>query len=364
MESRRPFWATVTIVVFGVGSIVSYVMLSLVTNAQPPTSPNTGWVALLQPAVQPWQGQIELQASAAVPGAPGDHPSLTYSVVACGDQPFRGTLLLGGQAQLDGITVSDQHLATNTDTTPNAPRVSTIPNLVLGFQDTVWHLGSVQEIPIVIDQPDPCAVSEDGDEELIIGAGTTAAGFARGPVERIGNVWGINGPRTIQSWPLVGGFPSAPPSLLGRFTGLDGLEGEWLIPPTLNKRIISGSLTVRATVDGAIPPLADTSKILWESKQTFRASARVTNIDDLERWQNLLMASGIVLGVGASLVASLLFEWLRSTHEASAVVSSTSVSPPYEGDVSASSPPSRSNAALVFATLALVAYLSQRRWRR
>lgn len=365
VEGRRPYWATFTIILFGVGSIVSYVMLSLVTNSQPPTSPNTGWVALLQRQEQPWKGQISLEATAVVPGAPGDHPSLTYSVIACGNQPFEGILLLGGPAQLDDIVVTDQYLVTNADATQNAPRVSTISDLVLGFQDAVWHLGSVQKIPIVIDNVDPCVVDQAGREQLLVGTGTDASGHAQGPVQRTGNFLGIDGPRTIQAWPLIGGLPSAPPNVVGSFSGLDGLEGKWTIPPTLGKKISSGSLTARATVDGAIPSLADSSKILWEGNQPFRASARVTNIEDLERWQNWLMASGIVLGVGASLLAALLFEWLRPPREANALVSPASMSPSAKQETSAlDSPSSRSEAVLAFATLGLAAYLLGRRGRR
>lgn len=285
-------------------------MLSLVTNAPPPASPSTGWVTVLQPGASPGTGEMLLQATAAEPGAPGDRPSLTYSVLACGDQPFHGVLLLGGQARLDDIVVTDQRNVTSEDQVSGAPRVATVPDFTIKYDDTVWHLGSVQKIPIVIDQPTPC-VKPSGDEGLVIGSGTTVAGLAQGPIQRAGNILGVNGPHTGQVWPLMGTFPPAHQRLLGLFTGLGGLQGEWSIPAVLHKRVVSGNLTARAIVDGATPALADTSKVVWDSGTPFRATVRITNIDDLDRWQSWLMAGGILLGVGASLLASLLFEWLR-----------------------------------------------------
>jgi hypothetical protein len=300
--------------------MVGYAVLSLVASAQPSTSPNPGWVAVLQPGASSEVGEILLRAEAAEPGAPGGHPSLVYSVLACGDQPFRGLILLGGQARLDTIVVSNEHMVTSTDQAPTAAHVTAVPDLALGFGGEVWHLGPVQEIPIVVDQPTPCLGATGADQQFMDGTGTTVSGLAQGPIQRTGSFWRINGPHTSQVWPLIGGFPTALPGALGLFTGVDGLQGTWSIPAVLRKQIVGGSLTARATVDAAIPPLADTSKVVWDSSTPLRATVRVTNIDDMDWWQNWLIGGGIFLGVGSSLLTSLCFEWLRPTREASSVV--------------------------------------------
>ncbi|MFL6127124.1 hypothetical protein [Actinophytocola sp.] len=354
--------------ILGVGSMASYAVLSLVTNAQPSTSANPGWVAVLQPGASSEAGEILLRAEAAVPGAPGNHPSLVYSVLACGDQPFRGVLLLGGQARLDTIVVIDQNLVPSADRAPTAPHVSTVPDLALGFGDTVWHLGPVQEIRIVIDHPTPCFGPAGADQHFTSGTGTTVSGVAQGPIQRTGSFWGINGPRTSQVWPLIGGFPTAPQGMLGLFTGLDGLQGTWSIPAVLHKQIVSGGLTARATVDVAIPPLADASRVVWDSATPLRATARVTNIDDMDWWQNWLIGGGIFLGVGASLLASLLFEMLRPKRDARSAVAAPPESSaarvpqlePTGHKPLSTSTRAPATALVVVAALAVVAYVLRR----
>ena len=325
MAIPRQFWANLIIMFLGVGTIGAFLVLSLVTAAQPATSVNPGWVAVLQPGAALGAGEILLQAEAAIPGAPGDHPSLVYSVLACGHQPFRGVLLLGGTARLDDILVVDQHLITSADPVPTAPHVTSVPDLSLESESygKVWHLGPVQKIPIVIDQLMPCSGPTGADQPFIGGTGTTVSGFARGPIQRVGSFLGVHGPHTSQVWPLVGGFPPARPNELGEFIGVGGLQGTWSIPAALHKQVVSGSLTARAIVDVAIPPLADASRAVWDSGTPLQATVSVTSVDDLDRWQNWLTASTIFLGVGAALLAALLFEWLRPTREGGSVVLTT-----------------------------------------
>ncbi len=320
MAARRPVVATTAIMIVGMLSILTYLVLSLVTNAQPSTAANTGWVALLQPGSPFGSGQILLQAEPVVPGAPGDRPEVIYSVLACGDHPFQGVLLLGDQAQLDTPVVTDQHMISSTNSGANTTHVTAVPDFTLRLLDTVWKLGSVQEIPVAIDQPGPCTGPTSTDQPFTVA--TTVRGLAQGPIQRRGGFAGISGPHTSQAWPLIGGFPTSLPGITGLFTGITGLKGTWAVPAVLHRRVDGGSLTARATVDGAIPPLSDTTKTVWDSTTPIRATVRVTNIDDLAWWQNWLMGSGIFLGVGGSLLASLLFEWLRSAHETSPPTSS------------------------------------------
>ena len=56
---------------------------------------------------------------------------------------------------------------------------------------------------------------------------------------------------------------------------------------------------------------ADNLSLTWNSLQPLRPSARLTNIDSMAIWQQWLVAAGIGLGIGGSLLASLLFEWAR-----------------------------------------------------
>jgi hypothetical protein len=99
-RSLRVRAAAAAIVIFGLGSVVFYVAISATINSRPSTRPFQGWVALLQPSGSSSGDQVKLVAAALVPGAPGQHPAVSYTVVACGGQPFRAVLLMGGDARL------------------------------------------------------------------------------------------------------------------------------------------------------------------------------------------------------------------------------------------------------------------------
>jgi hypothetical protein len=157
----------------------------------------------------------------------------------------------------------------------NATKVTAVPDLTLRFGDDLWKLGPVQEIQIVIDQLTPCIGSAVTDQPLI---GTTVSGFAQVPIQRTGSFAGINGPHTSQVWPVIGGFPTSLSGILGDFTGIHGLEGTWSAPAGLHRQVSAGSLTARATVDVAIPPLSNTSKAVWDSDTPIQATVRVTNV--------------------------------------------------------------------------------------
>src|SRR5262249_19848432 len=63
--------------------------------------------------------QLELLVQPVVPGGPGDHPLLMYTVIACGQpgsklgQPFNAILLLGGGARLAEMREADTFMMTN-----------------------------------------------------------------------------------------------------------------------------------------------------------------------------------------------------------------------------------------------------------
>lgn len=358
---RRLGGGEVLVLIVGLVSVVVYVVVSGVVNAQAPTPTNPGWITLLQPADEPWPAEIQLAAEAQAPGAPGSHPALTYSVISCGDHPFHGVLLIGGSARLWDITVVDQHGIANTGTAPaEAPRVDTVPDLVLGQDTAVWPLGRVQEIPIAINDPTPCTSKTGAAQPITSGTGYLIGGLAEAPVQRTATFASIIGPRASQVWPLVGGLPTSPPNDLGVFQGLRGLPGAWMESPTLHKQIIGGSLTARASVDVAVPPLSDTSSITWDSALPLRATVRITNVDVMDAWQQGLVVAGVGLGIGGSLLASLLMESIRpqrSRRDPPALTSPASTPAPLQPIPQAPSQAAPSPTVLAITGAALIGYL-------
>lgn len=76
-----------------------------------------------------------------------------------------------------------------------------------------------------------------------------------------------------------------------------------------------GSLNSSASVDEARPQTASDTDLSWESAQPIQPVAVVTNTTAVNEWQNWLVAAGILLGIGGSLLASLLHEWSRPSRE-------------------------------------------------
>lgn len=309
MAKRRRNWL---VVLFGVTTVVAYGAVSGVVNAQAPTQGYPGWIAVLQPSHEAIPEQVEISVEALQPGAPGDHPALKYTVLVCGDRPFRGVLLIGGQARLDHAVVVDARGVSSADTTvAGAPRLDDLPNITIGQGAASWDLGPVQLLRVAIDQLIPCARAASSEQPLQVGTGEMVGGLARAPVQRTARFFGLSGPRSSQVWPLVGRFPEASPNALGDFRGVRGLSGSWIVPPTLHNRVSIGSLAARASLDLAVPPLTDTSRLVWNSFLPLRPTVRLTDVDEMAAWQQRLVVAGIFLGIGGSLLASLLFECTR-----------------------------------------------------
>lgn len=114
-------------------------------------------------------------------------------------------------------------------------------------------------------------------------------------------------PRTSQSWPLIGNVPGVSDQDLCEFQAFGGLRGAWtrFIPQYFAVGV--GGLNSSASVDEARPQTASDTGLSWESAQPIQPVAVVTDTTAMNEWQNWLVAAGILLGIGGSLLASLLY---------------------------------------------------------
>lgn len=87
-------------IVVGLGSAIVNGAVAATVNGQPSTEPSSGWLTVLQPAGESFQGQVRMIVEPLESGAPGQHLKLSYAVLVCGNRPFRGVLPLGGDARL------------------------------------------------------------------------------------------------------------------------------------------------------------------------------------------------------------------------------------------------------------------------
>ena len=301
------------IILAGLVSAGCFAAVSLTVNGVPSTTPFSGFVTVLQPAATSIsQDQIKLIASPLVPGGPGQHPGLSYAVAVCGPQPFRGVLLIGGDARLSHLKATPAlgNSATEDSGARNLPSLTILDE----GSDAELDLGPVQAIRFTMNHPEKCVSRYAADEQpppTFLGQSQVITGQPAAPVQRLWHLGWWSGPRNSQSWPLIGNLPGISPNDLGEFQALTGLSGAWNRPLRQYTTVSAGGLLPRAIVDQAQPQLASSTVLNWDSAQPIEPSATVTDTASMNIWQNWLVAAGIFLGIGGSLLASLLYDWAR-----------------------------------------------------
>lgn len=340
---RRRSWLPVgtryLAAIIGLTGILAFIVVSITVNAQPDTSPFRGWIAVLQEADgATGSHQLKLVVNSTEPGARGRHPELTYTAAVCGNQSFRGVLVLGGNAQLNHARAVGPS-GSDTD-------VETLSNLKLGYPADAVALGQVQLVRLDIENPTPCLPEMADTSGGFVGTPVSVAGRLESPIQRTWSFFAWwDAPRSSQAWPLVGGIPGFPPQALGVFDATDGLSGSWQRIPGQRNLINGGGLTGRATVEIARPEPTSTTGLTWESREPLQPVARVTDVDAMSAWQQRLVVAGIWLGIGSSLLATMLLEVGRSTATVSAPVQSTKIARADDGGSARSVPRRNANTA-------------------
>ncbi|MFE5700290.1 hypothetical protein [Rhodococcus koreensis] len=333
-------------------SFVAYAAIAATLNGQPQTSTFPGWVTVLQDSNQPSGNEVGLVATLADPEGEPSH--LEYDVVVCGNQPFRGILLIGGSAVLTDTRQFAQDRSGNIGPVPTST-VDQVPNFSadIGTDDIVipaLHLGAVQIFRFDAASVEPCdqhRAQKSGDQQFSGRYAAAIAGEAGAPVISGWNMAWWSGPRTRQTWPLVGGFPDDESRFLGPFQ-FSGIEGSWSNPELMHYTVLGGDLTPLASVDRAQPGLSNVNSLRWDGTEPMSPSARVSDIDAMNELQQWLVVTSIGLGVGASLLAALFFEWAQKPTQGNAALTEASTA------ASANSPPLRETNVGPLGTLAFV----------
>lgn len=269
-------------------------------------SPFDGWVAVLQSDQDPMDDHVELSVAPVVSGAPGDHPQLTYSVAVCGDYPFHGVLLIGGDARLAGLRASGA-VAGDAD----RPVVNALPNPALDDVQSGQRLalGATQAVALDFPEVGPCVQTPSGSLAGSVSAQFTGAAGAG--VQRHWDLGWWQAPRYGQAWPRIGSLPGTSASDAGPYAGVDALAGVWARPPATTFRVDGGKPTAGMFVDGAVPAATASAGSGWALTNPFQPSARLIDTDSQSRWEQLRVLAGILLGLAVGVAGIQLFGWLR-----------------------------------------------------
>ena len=296
---------------FTIMSTVGYVTLSFTINGLPSYQPSTGWVAVLEPDTTPRGDTVQLLVEAETQGG---QTRAIYEVVVCGTRPYTGDLLIGGSAMLTGF----QPLLGPVPPGPGSSvRVQQIPDLKFGIggaDGIPIDLGAVQLVRVSMAHVHACppAAATGAAGSLPSGVSEGITGVTASPFEQSWAGWWDwwHGPHISQVWPLTGTLPGVMPSLYGQFTALKGLSGNWGRSATYFQ-VTAGGDPVTWSVDSTSPAPASTSPLVWQSTEPVSPMARLTDSSSLAVLQNFVVLFAVVFGIAGSMLASLLFEWLR-----------------------------------------------------
>jgi hypothetical protein len=300
-----------TVLLVGLASAACYAAISATVNGEPSTAPFRGFVALLQPFGPLSQDQARLTAVALTPGAPGRNPALSYQIAACGTQTFRGVLVIGGDARLSHLRGIPALGTRNAASQSSSERLRDL-TISDTSTDTVIDLGPVQVIHIQMNDLGGCVSRFSGSvSSQFVGQAQIITGHAAAPVQQQWRLGWWSGPRTSETWPLVGSLPGIKAEDLGEFQALTGLHGLWMRFPQQYSTVTAGGLEPQSLVEEARPELASSTALAWQSTQPLQPVAVVSDTTSTSSWQSWLVAAGIFLGIGGALLASLLYEWAR-----------------------------------------------------
>jgi len=285
-------------------SIAGYVALSFTVNGLP-TYPPAGWIAVLQPATAPNADIVQLLVQARTQGG---QTRAAYDVVVCGPQPYTGDLLIGGSAQLTA-TQPDPLLPSS-----QAPRIQRIPDLVFYF-GSVIDLGTVHLVRISLPDVTACPPADAVQSAGILPGGSAEGitGVTSGPVQQSwAGPWGLwHGPHATQAWPLTGTFPGIPANVLGDYPAISGLSGSWSRPLQEYVKVTADAVPVTWSVDSAVPAASGPYPLTWQGRTPVSPVVRLTDNSSMALLQNWVIIFAVAFGIAGSLLASLLFEWLR-----------------------------------------------------
>jgi hypothetical protein len=264
-------------------------------------------VAVLQPVSRPNADVVQLVVQAR---AGGDQTRAAYDMVVCGPRPYIGYLLIGGSARLATIVPNPVLLAT-----VPSPRVQSIPDLAFYYGGVV-DLRPVQLVSIYLPDVGACPANPGGGQSPGTLHGGSAGGIIGVPSGAVQQSWaGLwswwHGPHATQAWPLTGAFPGVPLGVAGTFSAVSGLSGSWIRPLQEYVKVNAVGIPASWSVESAIPTASGLYPLTWLSTTPVGPVAKLTDSPSLAQVQDWLVIFAIGFGIAGSMLASLLFEWLR-----------------------------------------------------
>ncbi|MFF4799729.1 hypothetical protein ACFY1U_15120 [Streptomyces sp. NPDC001351] len=238
-------------------------------------------------------------------------PKINYLVIVCGKGKFSGFIILEQEARLINPVMS--------------PEISPVKGAwSVGLGNTSDIIGSAgpdsntaQAFKVDIPDVAPCIDSSNQTPQPTdpwLGTPLELSGKTSTQVGYVGRYAGFDGPKEVESWPLIGAFSAPSTSVTGVFQGAGKLSGSYARPPRFLSQV-NANIPMSLHVESAEPQPATTAGLTWQSFSAIAPIAEMTNEDVATRWQDATATAGICFGIGAAIFSTEFLGWLRKKRD-------------------------------------------------
>lgn len=128
-------------------------------------------------------------------------------------------------------------------------------------------------------------------------------------------------------------------NVISEYPAVSGLSGSWGRPLQEYVRVTADSVPVTWSVDSAVLSASGPYTLAWQGRNPVSPVVRLTDSSSTALLQDWVVIFAVAFGITGSVLASLLFEWLRrpSRDDTAAVSAPASAHSPLPGRGSANS---------------------------
>jgi hypothetical protein len=99
--------------------------------------------------------------------------------------------------------------------------------------------------------------------------------------------------------------------VLGEYQAVSGLSGGWSRPLQEYVKLTADGVPVTWSVESAVPSASGPYPLTWQDQYPVSPLVRLTDSSSIALLQNWVVIFAVAFGITGSVLASLLFEWLR-----------------------------------------------------
>jgi hypothetical protein len=266
----------------------------LIENDPAPEFTSSAWVAVAQPTSEPNDDTVDIDAYIGAEGLPN---AVAYTVTACGPDPYSGVLLVSGL-----VNTSTSYFSANKGSGKSLP----VRTLGTSFEDPT---NVVQAVAFNFPDVRSCSSQNETTSEVVDLSAVLARPWVKGKTY----LGFIDSPRVSWAFPAIGQVEGNP--LVGSYPfEYEGLSGSWILP--IHKQYTAeAGIPSGWSMDSSSPALADQSPPTWTADTFIAPTAQLSYPGTIAQIQDIVVVLALVFGISGSLLASLIFEYLRPPRE-------------------------------------------------